>query len=30
MLVDGRFWFGVIVGVAGTYLWHMYSAQSAS
>lgn len=24
MLVDGRFWFGVIVGVGGVYAFHRW------
>lgn len=29
MLTNGRFWAGIIVGVAGTYAWHMYQAKNA-
>lgn len=29
MLGDGRFWFGVIVGVGGTYAYHRYARRGA-
>lgn len=29
MLRDGRFWFGVAVGVGGCYAWKMYKMKSA-
>lgn len=28
MLGDGRFWVGVVVGVAGVYGWHKYQMRS--
>lgn len=27
MLTDGRFWFGVVVGVAGVYAYNSYAAR---
>lgn len=30
MLRDGRFWVGVIVGVAAVYAWHIYQAKKAA
>lgn len=29
MLGSGTFWFGVLVGVGGTYAWHWYQTRSA-
>jgi hypothetical protein len=29
MLLDGRVWFGVILGVAGTYIWHKYQTAGS-
>lgn len=29
MLMDGRFWLGVLVGVAALYAWGRYQAKKA-
>lgn len=30
MLTDTRFWLGVVAGLVGLYLFHMYQAKKAA